>query len=432
MLEYFKGLIVEKITAQKTAAQETIAVMIAGKTAASTIVKTTQATKATAATVPVLKAAQTATAAVSNSSVETAQIMLIDTPISSTATTAGEGGEGVSALGTKPESELRSEPESGAEAGSESSVDVIFPLQVATIALASVRTLHSSSHRHDSDTVGDDSSSGSSSDDSDDESDQKSSSSQKKSDIKHKDDNSNEDDDDDNDDDNDDEDNVHGDRDEDDSDDEDDDEDNKLKIELEQKALITAGIILDRSIKECAGDIGALKKKLESLYESKEIESESFLRVIGDNISACKQAGFVNKEKLLIFVRNLIQGLCVTVGNGSVSSSLPLSPLSSHTTSTSSSGSSNGVGSGSGSNSGSGGHNHAPQFVDDKDKGLKKNQAAVSVCAPDSFIDCSSYSSSSSSGVQQTDAVKNRKNKGMYMEQLLLCVCFYCVFAIQP
>ena len=184
--------------------------------------------------------------------------------------------------------------------------------------------------------------------------------------------------------------------------DDDDDDDDCDEVE-DQGMLIKAGNILDRSIKEFTGNMPALQNGYIALHASGELEKRTFLRVIDDNITACKQAGYINKQKLLHYIRNFIEGL-ESDPSSKLSSTLSPSLLD---------------------GTPGWGLNHAPQFQRDFNEINSRNQSgsggkdgsnqsskklvSTYVHTPSTFID---WSSSSSVGGMKSEVTKRKKNKG--------------------
>lgn len=81
--------------------------------------------------------------------------------------------------------------------------------------------------------------------------------------------------------------------------------DNKEEKDI-QRELVAAGIRLKVMMTECAGDVAKLRlKAVEGVREGK--IGAPFLRVLTDNIEACESAGYVNKVKVLNYLRGLVE-----------------------------------------------------------------------------------------------------------------------------
>eukprot|EP01041_Mallomonas_annulata_P004085 gene4085-8124_t len=103
--------------------------------------------------------------------------------------------------------------------------------------------------------------------------------------------------------------------DDDESEDEDEDEDEVEEVfennsheneEQEQKLLFEAGTYLRNLLNSCAGDAKRFKDTILTDYKAGLI-GKHFQTVLNDNILACKQAGYINKLKILEFVRTALQ-----------------------------------------------------------------------------------------------------------------------------
>ena len=143
-----------------------------------------------------------------------------------------------------------------------------------------------------------------------------------------------------------------------------------------QHKLIAAGQYINELIKNSNGDVKQLKERLISDYRSEVIEKEAFHVALQDNIDACQAAGYVNKGKLLQFMKDSIASeearSKAAIADNTLSDDSQFDELSTH---------------------------HAPKFVGERDS----RDARSTVLSPSSFIDASN--------VSILEKVKNSKKK---------------------
>lgn len=78
--------------------------------------------------------------------------------------------------------------------------------------------------------------------------------------------------------------------------------------DLSTELLITTGEYLERLLQSSAGNVDTLRASLVADYTVNYFP-EALLRVLLDNIEACKTAGYTNKLKLFIYIKSLVEGL---------------------------------------------------------------------------------------------------------------------------
>ena len=76
---------------------------------------------------------------------------------------------------------------------------------------------------------------------------------------------------------------------------------------LNESDLISCAVYLQELIKTCQGDVPKLRDQMLEDYRSKKYARPVFQKVLDDNIAACKQAAYVNKEKVLNFLKSCLQ-----------------------------------------------------------------------------------------------------------------------------
>ena len=74
-----------------------------------------------------------------------------------------------------------------------------------------------------------------------------------------------------------------------------------------ESELVACAFYIQNEIKSCGGDVGKLKDQVLSDYASRKYAPAVFHKVLDDNIAACSQAGYVNKEKILKFVKTCLE-----------------------------------------------------------------------------------------------------------------------------
>ena len=76
-------------------------------------------------------------------------------------------------------------------------------------------------------------------------------------------------------------------------------------LEIPVEALVEAGEYLQSLMKQSNGDANKLRIQLQKDYEAQgsRFKSMALLRVLDDNIEACRLAGYSNKLKLFIFIK---------------------------------------------------------------------------------------------------------------------------------
>ena len=122
----------------------------------------------------------------------------------------------------------------------------------------------------------------------------------------------------------------------------------------EEGALIVAGLLLQEMLRTSAGDATALRTEVIQHCITGEIEEVHFMRVLEDNIAGCRAANYVNKLKVLEFIKSVVKKqLEDPYGvSGSASASGGVKHFGSSSTTTGGAGVVNST-------------HHAPQFVDD-------------------------------------------------------------------
>lgn len=151
---------------------------------------------------------------------------------------------------------------------------------------------------------------------------------------------------------------------------------NEEDIETErQNRLIIAGAYINDLIKECNGDVRQLKDRLISDLHRDAIDKDSFSTALQDNIDACAAAGYVNKGKLLQFIKDTVATEEARLKLQSIPASDETSQFDELST------------------------HHAPKFVGEK----AGNDMHSTVLSPSTFIDASN--------VSILEKVKNSKKK---------------------
>ena len=156
----------------------------------------------------------------------------------------------------------------------------------------------------------------------------------------------------------------------------------------EQRELMKAGVRLQLLLKECNKDVATLKTKAESECKNGKID-KYFLKVLDDNISACKQAHYENKAKLLTYLKSIIENALKTSDENDDGNTSSSDASTSH---------------------------HAPKFIGQA-AGVVEDPAAVS---PDTFI--AKESEKSLAGLSKAKAKDvskaNKKKKDTLAESL--------------
>ena len=145
-----------------------------------------------------------------------------------------------------------------------------------------------------------------------------------------------------------------------------------------QNKLIIAGSYISDLIKECKGDVRQLKDRLIADLDRDAIDKVSFATALQDNIDACTAAGYVNKGKLLQFIKDTVAAeearmKIQPIPDTDENPTSHFDELSTH---------------------------HAPKFVGEKSG---KGGLSSTVLSPSTFIDASN--------VSILEKVKNNKKK---------------------
>lgn len=74
-------------------------------------------------------------------------------------------------------------------------------------------------------------------------------------------------------------------------------------------SLVFHGEYLENLIKSSHGDTNVLKTQMISDLHAQIINSNVFLHVLNDNIIACKNAGYINKLKLFVYMQSIIENI---------------------------------------------------------------------------------------------------------------------------
>jgi Rps23 Pro-64 3,4-dihydroxylase Tpa1-like proline 4-hydroxylase len=163
---------------------------------------------------------------------------------------------------------------------------------------------------------------------------------------------------------------------------------NDEKEKQHQQRFVRAGIRLKVMMEQCAGDAKTLKEKALEGVSNGTID-EDFVKVLDDNISACRDAHFVNKVKLFEFLRGIVK-------NGLESKDSPLDGAGLEDIA-----------------EGSTTH-HAPAFIDENHNEEQTPNINYSFSAPEKFIELDAKSEAlflkdKSSGAKK--ALKRKENK---------------------
>ena len=75
-------------------------------------------------------------------------------------------------------------------------------------------------------------------------------------------------------------------------------------LEISVEALVEAGDYLQSLLKQSSGDANQLCSQLQQDFGTPgRVQAPALLRVLDDNIEACRSAGYLNKLKLFIFIK---------------------------------------------------------------------------------------------------------------------------------
>ncbi len=131
--------------------------------------------------------------------------------------------------------------------------------------------------------------------------------------------------------------------------------------------LVSCALYLQDLFKTCQGDAPRLKERIVTDYRLEKYSASVFHKVLDDNIAACKQAGYVNKEKVLTFLKASLENeKTISQTSDSAQSATVDDDRESFST------------------------HHAPKFIDDELSDRSDTVTATNIVSPESFIDASS------------------------------------------
>ena len=140
-----------------------------------------------------------------------------------------------------------------------------------------------------------------------------------------------------------------------------------METQENESDLISCALYLQDLFKTCQGDAPRLKERIVADFRIQKYSEFVFHKVLDDNIAACKQAGYVNKEKVLNFLKVSLENEKRSLQASDPTQSAEVDDLRESLST-----------------------HHAPKFIDDEISKGSDSPAIGNVVSPESFIDASS------------------------------------------